>query len=339
MVASFVIVIMSFLNACAPAPYQKPQIDLLWPLPPDEPKIKFVDKFKSSLDLGMQHTFAETLFGEEKVDALFKPYGVAVDREGKIYVTDIGRVFVFDFKNKTYEFIGTEPGLGKLVMPIGIAVASDGRVFIADSSQNRVFIYRKNKFSGAIGHTGDFESPSGVAVDELRGVIYVVDAQKHMVSVYSLNDYKKIRTIGKRGPEQGEFNFPANIAVDKDGNLYVVDTLNVRIQVFDAGGTFVKSIGKLGDGPGFLARPKGIAIDSEKHIYIADAAFQNFQIFDQDGNVLLVVGTTGTLPGEFYLPAGIAVDEEDRVYVVDQVPGSVTIFQYLGEKWKIKHGK
>lgn len=330
---------MSVLISCAPAPYQKPQVDLVWPLPPDEPKIKFVDKIMSTLDLGIQQSFTESLFGEEKVDALLKPYGVAVDREGKLYVSDIGKVFVFDLQNKAYAFIGTEPGIGKLIMPIGVATSSDGRVFVADTAQDRVFVYRKNKFAAAIGHTGDFESPSGVAVDEKRGLVYVVDSKKHMVTVFSLSDYSKLRTIGKRGTETGEFNFPANIALDSDGRLYVVDTFNVRVQVFDEKGNFVKSIGKLGDGPGFLARPKGIAVDSEGHIYIVDAAFQNFQIFDQEGKILLVVGTTGTRPGEFYLPAGITIDDQDKVYVVDQIPGSVQIFQYLGAKWKMRQGK
>lgn len=337
-ILTFILGLVSLLSSCAPAPYQKPQIDLAWPLPPDEPKIKFVDKFLSTLDMGKQQSFTEALFGEEQIDALYKPYGVAVDKTGKIYVTDIGRVFVFDFKNKSHEFIGVEPGSGKLVIPIGIAISSDGSVFVADTAQDRVFVYKKNKFFAAIGHTGDFESPSGVALDEKRGLIYVVDSKKHNVSVFSLSDYKKIRTIGKRGSELGEFNFPANIALDADGRLYVVDTFNVRIQVFDENGAFVKAIGKLGDGPGFLARPKGIAIDSEGHIYIVDAAFQNFQIFDRDGNILLVIGTTGVLPGEFYLPAGIAIDDEDKIYVVDQIPGSVTVFQYLGKKWKMKQG-
>jgi hypothetical protein len=67
-----------------------------------------------------------------------------------------------------------------------------------------------------------------------------------------------------------------------------------------------------------------------------DTAFQNFQIFDQSGRILLAVGSGGIDPGEFLLPAGITIDDQDRIYVVNQVPGSVQIFQYLGEKWKKK---
>lgn len=328
------------LFACAPTMPERKKIDLVWPLPPDEPRIKYVDYFQTSLDLGAKKGIAEVLFGEEKVDALDKPYGVAVDKEGKVYITDLGRVWVIDFKNKTYRFIGDEPGVGRLVQPIGIAVSSDGRVFVTDVSLDRVFVYNKEgKTIGAIGERGEFEGASGIAIDEKRGLVYIVDARKHYVNVYSLDNYKKIKTLGRRGEAPGEFNFPTNIAIDKEGRLYVVDTGNFRIQIFDSEGRFIKSIGKLGDTPGSLARPKGIAIDSEGHIYVVDAAFQNFQIFDFDGNILLFVGSGGIEPGQFILPAGIAIDDEDRIYVINQLPPSLQIFEYMGEKWKKRQAK
>ncbi len=322
------------VTACAPTVRERPKVDLYWPLPPDEPRIKFVDIFRSTLDLGKKRGLAETLFGEEQVEAFDKPYGVAVDKEGKIYVTDIGRVFVIDLKNKDYDFIGVEPGTGRLSLPIGVATASDGRVFVTDTGQSRVFVYFRGKYAAAIGKTGDFSTPSGVALDEKRGFMYIVDARKHQVSVYSLKDYSRLKIIGKRGTGPGEFNYPTNIAVDGDGNVYVVDTGNFRIQVFDPEGAFLRTIGAIGDAPGSLARPKGIAIDSEGHIYVVDAAFQNFQIFDKDGHILLFVGGAGSEVGKFLLPAGIAIDDQDRIYVVDQVTESLQIFQYLGEKWK-----
>lgn len=326
-------VLLAMIASCAPT-YQKPAIDLVWPLPPDEPRIKYIDSIRSTLDVGKKTGVAEALFGEEKVDAFSKPYGVAVDNQGRIYVSDPGRVFVFDLRNKTYDFIGIEPGVGKLVFPVGISASADGRIFITDISQDRVFVYRDRKFIAAIGQKGELDGPSGVAIDEKRALVYVADSKKHMVNVYSSNDYAKVRTIGKRGSEPGEFNYPTNIAVDADGKLYVVDTANFRVQIFNAEGTYLKSIGKLGNAPGSLARPKGIAVDSEGHIYVVDTAFSNFQIFDKEGNLLLFVGGPGDGPGKFWLPAGITVDHEDKIYVVDQYPGIVEIFQYLGGRGK-----
>ncbi|MBI5075457.1 MAG: 6-bladed beta-propeller [Nitrospirae bacterium] len=323
---------LSLIVSCAPT-YQKPNIDMVWPLPPDEPRIRYVDTIRSTLDVGKKTGVADALFGEEKVDAMAKPYGVAVDKQGVIYVSDPGKVFLFDLKNKSYDFIGTEAGIGKLSFPVGMSFSEDGRLFVTDISQDRVFVYRGKKYAGVFGQKGELESPSGVAVDDKRGVLYVVDSKKHYVAVYSLKDSNLIRTIGSRGTAEGQFNYPSNITIDAEGKLYVVDTGNFRVQVFDAQGKFLRKIGQLGDLPGTLARPKGVAVDSEGHIYVVDTAFSNFQIFDQEGHILLSVGGPGDPPGKFWLPAGIAIDHDDKIYVVDQYPGVVQIFQYLGKKF------
>jgi DNA-binding beta-propeller fold protein YncE len=322
--------LIGFITGCAATPDRK-AIDLVWPLPPDPPRIKFVDIIMSSLDLGKKRSVTELLFGAEKPMTFTKPYGVAVGRDGKIYVTDVGRVIVLDRENRDYSLLGVDPGTGQLRVPIGIASTNDGRIIVSDVGAARVYVYFDGRVIAVLGKTGEFESPSGVAIDEKNGILYVVDSKKHQVKSYTLNDYKPLGAIGKRGTQDGEFNYPTNIAVDDEGKLYVVDTGNFRVQVFDALGNLVKTIGQIGDTPGSLARPKGIAIDSEGHIYVVDAAFQNFQIFNQEGQLLLFVGSAGTEPGKFLLPAGIAIDGEDRIYVVDQYPGGIQIFQYLSE--------
>lgn len=326
--------VMIGLSACAPPMPEKKKIDLVWPLPPDEPRIKYVDYIASSVDIGKKGGLSEAIFGEESVDLFVKPYGVAADTAGRVYVTDVGRVWVIDLQNKDYYFLGDEPGIGRVSRPIGVATASDGRVFVTDISADRVFVYKDRKVIAAIGEEGEFESASGVAVDEKKGLIYVVDSRKHIINVYSLSNYRKIRTIGKRGHEKGELNFPTNIALDSAGRLYVVDTGNFRVQVFDSEGNLIRTYGQIGDLPGTFTRPKGIAIDSEDHIYIVDSAFQNVQIWDKDWQFLMAFGDAGIEPGKFSLPAGIAIDREDRIYVVEQINKRIQIFQYMGEKWK-----
>ena len=116
-------------------------------------------------------------------------------------------------------------------------------------------------------------------------------------------DGSTVRTIGKRGGEPGEFNFPTNLFVDTQGRLYVADTLNFRIQIFDPDGKLLSAFGTLGDTPGSLNRPKGVGVDSEGHIYVADTSFNNFQIFDQNGQLLLFVGAVGQRARRV-LPAG-----------------------------------
>lgn len=327
------------LTACAPPAYVKKKVDMVWPLPPEKPRVKYIDYFTNTLDLGAKGSLADTVFGASKVESFVKPYGVAVDKEGRVYVTDYGKVWVLDFRKKTYHFLGATPGVGKVAFPTGVVVSSDGRIFVSDIDEKRVFVYdAEGKTIGAIGKKGEFKGPAGIAVDEKARLLYVADTRKNLISVFSLDDYRKIREIGgKKGIKPGEFLFPTNLAVDPAGRLYVVDTGNCRVQVFDNKGKFIRSWGRRGDVPGNFVRPKGIGIDAEGHIYVADAAFQNFQIFSPEGQLLLVVGKAGTEPGDFSLPAGLTVDSRDRIYVVNQVPASLQIFQYLGRKWKQAH--
>jgi DNA-binding beta-propeller fold protein YncE len=330
---TLIILFLFLLPSCAPE-FEKKPVDIVWPLPPDEPRIKYVDYIRGSMDIVKKKKFTEALFGEESLDVFIKPYGVTVDRQGRIYVTDKGRVWVIDLEKGEYTFLGTEPGIGRLANPIGIATSSDGRVFVADVSQDRVFVYKDGKPVALLGHEGEFKSPSSIAIDEKRNRIYVCDSNSHIINVYNLDDYKKIMTIGKRGHDKGEFNFPTNIALNSEGHLHVVDTGNWRIQVFDPDGNLIRTFGQIGDVPGTFTRPKGIGIDSEDHIYVVDAAFENVQIFDKEGRLLMPFSGPGIEPGQLSLPAGLFVDHNDRIYVVEQVNKRVQIFQYMGKKWK-----
>jgi len=311
---------------------------LVWPLPPEQPRVRYVTTYRGIDDFKTRKMprWKTLLLGAEDPssrpsDVMVKPYGVAVSRLGRVYVADTvaRRVFVFDPEAKAVSFVG-ESGPGKLAKPVGVAVDGEGKVFVADATVNRVFGYDlKGQLAIAIGREGDLDSPSGLAVDRERNLLYVADAKKHHVLCYSTVDGSAVRTIGRRGGGPGEFNFPTNLTVNRSGRLYVADTLNFRIQVFNPDGGFLGEFGIQGDTPGTLNRPKGVGVDSEGHVYVADSSFNNFQIFDAAGQLLLYVGTGGTEPGEFILPAGLCIDDRDRIYVADQGNARVQVFEYL----------
>jgi len=318
----------------AKAPAPRP---LAWPLPPDAPRVRYVSTYRGADDFkaAKKRGWKNMLLGDDGVakpsDMLVKPYGVAVSPTGVVYVTDTAarRVFVFDPEAKSVSFLG-ESGPGKLTKPTGVAVDDDGRVFIADATLNRIFGFGPDgNLVIAIGHDGELSGPSGLAIDRGRKLLYVADSSKHQVLCYSTVNGASVRTVGTRGPEDGQFNFPTNLFVDGHGQLYVADTLNFRVEVFGPGGDFVRAFGVQGDGPGTFNRPKGVAVDSEGHIYVADTSFNNFQIFDPEGHLLMSVGTGGREAGEFQLPAGMFIDNQDRIYVADQGNSRVQIFQYL----------
>jgi DNA-binding beta-propeller fold protein YncE len=178
-------------------------------------------------------------------------------------------------------------------------------------------------------------SPGGLAVDNENRFLYVADAELDQVLVFDADPpYTLLRRIGTTGKNhsltiEGDFGKPTNVAVDKDNNLYVSDTLNNRIQVFDASGSFIRAFGKAGDGPGYFARPKGIAVDGDGHVWVADGVQNRVQVFTPEGQLLIWMGEAGTLPGQFRALAGLAIDKQNRVFTSEQYPGRVQMFQYV----------
>ena len=311
---------------------------LVWPLPPEPTRVRYLTTYRGADDFKTKKParWKSMLLGNEdptlqKSDVLLKPYGMAVSPTGQLYVADTAarRVFVFDADLKTVGFVG-EKAPAKLTKPIGVAVDDDGNVYVADASANRVFVYnRAGDATMAIGGDGELTSPSGLALDRATKRLYIADSAKHQIASYSTADGAHLNTFGTRGGATGEFNFPTNLFVDGQSRLYVADTLNFRVQVFDADGRFLKTFGIQGDTPGTFNRPKGIGVDSEGHIYVADTSFNNFQIFDEAGQLLLFVGSGGGGAGEFLLPSGLYIDARDRIYVADQGNSRVQVFQYV----------
>jgi DNA-binding beta-propeller fold protein YncE len=309
------------------------QPDLVWPLPPEPARVRYVRSYSGSWDFGKKKSKLRRFFlGPEaqKEIGLRKPYGVTTDKAGRVYVTDtgLGGVMVFDESEKTVQMLGVQ-GNVRLGTPLAIVMDARERLFIADSELQQVIcLSLQGQPLIALGKAEGMESPSGLAIDDTRNRLYVVDSHAHKVFVYDL-DGRFIETWGSRGSEPGQFNFPTNAAVAGNGNLFVVDTANFRIQSLTPQGDPITEFGKAGSTFGSFTRPKGIAVDSQNHVYVVDAAFNNFQIFTEEGALLLFVGAYGRAPGRFWLPAGAHIDSSDRIYVVDQANARVQVFQYL----------
>ncbi len=340
---------------------KKPQLpnpeDFVWPLPPAEPKIQFVRSIHSELDLGpRKRTLAqkifETFFGRPRLRALRKPLNVHVDAAGHVYVADSHwrKVLIFDFPKKELDILG-KSGRGMLLNPLGVTTDEKGDIYVTDAGGQRVVVYDAlHHFKTAFGGKNVFVRPSGIAINPALDLIYVVDTWAHQIKVFSRKNYKFLFTIGRhvkegkkiaegsldqtwnRSDAPGEFDFPTNIAIDKEGNIYIVDTMNFRVQILDPRGNFINSFGKIGNVPGTFSRPKGIALDSEGHIYVSDAAFNNIQIFDKKGELLLFFGNFGSGLADLRLPAGMYIDRHDRIYVADQLNHRIQVYQYLGSK-------
>jgi len=311
----------------------------VFPEPPDEPRFFYERTITSSVDIEIESresAFERFVTGSQRVGiGMVKPFGVAVHR-GRVFVSDSIRrqVFAFDVPEARFFEIGIRDP-GQLTKPLGLDVDDRGNLYVCDSTLKQVLMYdRDGNFLREFGRPEMFDRPSGVTVDPEGERVFIVDtggvaSQRHQISVIDTRSGELLRTISKRGDQQGELNLPRDATIGRDGNLYVVDGGNFRVQVFTPEGEFVRSFGEVGRQSGQFSRPKGIGADRNGNIYVADTAFGNFQIFSPEGRLLLAVGKrdSNNGPASFMLPAGLAVDEDGRVYMVDQYFRKVDVFR------------
>jgi DNA-binding beta-propeller fold protein YncE len=340
---SFVTLIF-LLTGCASKPKSaentaSAKSDYIWPAPPADPRIRYLGELKSSDSVTgeKKQSLRDWFLGSKEKEKLVlsKPYGVHSDSQGRVFVADTGiaGLVVFDLNNKEMVYWGTT-GPGELKKPTGVTTDQEGNVYVSDVIDQRVVKYdNTGQYLTAFGGAELLISPVGLAFNDQTQQLYVVDSKKHQIIVFNTNG-EVANTIGDRGSDKGQFNYPTNIAIDQKGRLYVADTMNFRVQILQNDGTHINSFGKLGDGRGQFSRLKGISIDRDGHIYAVDAAFNNVQIFNDNGQLLLSFGKAGTEPGGFYLPAGAHIDRNNKLFIADQLNLRIQMFEYIGDKTK-----
>jgi len=246
----------------------------------------------------------------------------------------VGAVFIFDSEKKDHvELIGNGRQ-ASFDMIVGLALDDDDRLFVSDSKLHHILEFNAKHVQEAAFGAEVLVRPGGLAIDRENRFLYVVDAGNDTVDVFDADSFKLLRQLGKPSrkhdqTDPGTFSLPEAVAVDKDGNVYVTDTLNNRIEIFDADGEFISTFGKNGDGPADLERPKGIAIDGDGHIWVVDTAQNRVKVFNQQGRLLIYMGGQGYYPGQFMGPWGIAIDQSNRVIVSETFPGRVQVFHYV----------
>jgi sugar lactone lactonase YvrE len=327
---------------------------IVWPNPPAIARIRFMDlftgekvdpnQFKKKAEKPKQK-WMDRLAGTKQADEiqakelpfqLIRPYGVGVDSKGLIYAADqgVGAVFIFNPETKAVQLIasGKEAHFGMLS---GLALDDNDTLFVTDMKLHRVDVFAPNTHQLLAAFGGDvLADPAAIALDTENRFAYVVDTQSDVVDVFDADTYKFLRKIGTPGKKHmltdpGDFALPEGVAVDNDGNVYVTDTFNDRVEIFDADGEFISTFGKNGDGPGHFERPKGIAIDCDGHIWVADSAQDRVKVFDKNGRLLIYFGEHGEYPGRFMGVFGLAIDKNNRVITSETYPGRVQMFRYI----------
>ncbi|MFN8634714.1 MAG: TIGR03663 family protein [Chloroflexota bacterium] len=226
----------------------------------------------------------------------------------------------------------TQSSEPQLLEPKGVAIGPDGRIYTTEGRANRVTVFNQD---GTVAATwgrsgpgdGEFNEPWGIAVAP-SGEVYVADTWNHRIEKFTA-DGKFLTAWGSMADTSkdlqgapGKFWGPRSIAIGRDGLLYVSDTGNKRIQVFDANGTFVRAMGGAGSEPGKFNEPVGLAFDGDT-LVVADAWNGRIQKLDKDGNPLSSVPIQGWESHGIANKPYIAAGADGSLYVTMPERGEV----------------
>jgi sugar lactone lactonase YvrE len=179
----------------------------------------------------------------------------------------------------------------------------------------------------------------GLGID-LEGNVWVAEGSRDRFQVIAPDGTYR-ETWGTPGSGDGEFEFLStespygrpygDIAFDAEGNIYVADTGNFRVQQFAPDRTFVRSWGSKGSEDGQFLAPSGIAVGANGVVYVSDEARSDVQMFDLEGQYLGTIGEKGTADGQFTTPGGVTVDPAGDVWVADWSGRRIERFTSTGD--------
>jgi DNA-binding beta-propeller fold protein YncE len=189
-------------------------------------------------------------------------------------------------------------------------------LWVTDNADHTVTkLDRAGKVLLALGERGvagvderHFNKPTDVAVAK-NGDFYVSDGYGNSRVVKFDKAGKFLRAWGVKGKGEGEFNLPHAVRLDSQGNVYVGDRENNRVQVFDGDGKFLRAFG------GFA--PYGLFITADDSVFVADGRANRVLKMTSEGKALAAFGATGAKPGDFRMPHGVCVAGDGTVYVTE----------------------
>ena len=277
-------------------------------------------QFRPFLSFGQQGTAA---------GMLSKPWGVAVNEQNEIVVTEVGnhRIQVFSSDGTYLRSFGRKGDKhGEFICPAGIAFdIKNENILVVDSRNHRVQLFSEqgecvSQFGGKGNLDHQLMCPHGLSVN-CDGNIIVADSGNKLVKIFSQSG-QLLQKIGG----DGSFTSPFH-CVQYDKYLIVSDLTEHCIKVFDRDGNFQYKFGKQGEGDGEFNKPRCLSVNKAGHLMVCDALNHRVQVFELNGRFITKFGRNGSGIGEFKNPVSTAVLSDGRIVVADFYNNRIQIFE------------
>jgi sugar lactone lactonase YvrE len=258
---------------------------------------------------------------------------MAQGKDGRMYVVDWYEISLSSVKAQIQVFSASGEYLDQIrdLVPSGLAFDSAGNLFTYNLMNRRIEKFSPDGefiegWGPANPQTGIEESWKQLAIDADDN-LYIVNIREGTIHKYSA-DGVYLDAWGAPGSQPGQLDYPSGIAIYGE-RVYVADSGNNRVQVFDLNGAFILEWGNQGTGDGqfFDEGMRGIAVDSHGYVYVADGELDRIQKFTPEGEFLTKWGSEGIGDGAFLSPGAVVVDPSGDVYVVDYYNYRIQVFR------------
>ncbi|CAH3039547.1 unnamed protein product [Porites lobata] len=255
-------------------------------------------------------------------------FNITVKINGKVFLAKAVQVkqrliqVLGELKNETFE------------KPRGVAVNSKGQIALVNSQKHCVLIIDMEGICmrrvGCYGkNEGQLFGPAGVTYLNDDNIL-VADELNHRIQQFNVQTGDFVKSFGKKGTRDGEFQSPLSVCVDDKGRVIVTDCRNYRIQVLSQDG---EPLFKFGDsGPEKLSRPFECVYHENKFI-VCDCDDDSLKFYDSSGKFLYKIGELGKGDGQLNSPSGLCVHkcgDHYNLIVCDKDNGRVDQFTLEG---------
>lgn len=268
------------------------------------------------------------------------PMGVATN-SSHIFVIDTnnGRAQIFDKATYAYTTSFALPTTSGFYADIAVGGLSS-TIYVADNN-NRVLVYDGNlNLIDTMGSANapyltdsqHYNFPRGVSATADGGVVVVEENGHRLIKLDASGAQAwTVGAAGVAGEGNDQFHNPMGTAVAANGDIYVADAWNNRIQIFTSAGIYKATVGGAwGSANGELDWPTDVAVAANGDIYIADVNNNRIQHYSGSGTYIDTIGTTGvsgTDNAHFGYPQGVAIDSTGQIFVADDSNSRIQVYE------------